>query len=183
MNHPFDISGKQLQTQRLLLRPWKESDLEDFYHYASVDGVGQMAGWLPHKDREESRMILQMFIDEKKTYALEYEGIVIGSLGVEKYKEDKFPEFADKKVRELGFVLAKDYWGKGLMAEAVNAVIRDLFETEGLDLIMCGHYTDNPQSARVQEKCGFKHYRPEKAMTRFGTEKDVLYSVLYRKEF
>ena len=182
MNYPIDISQKQIQTQRLVLRPWKESDLEDFYSYASVDGVGQMAGWLPHKDREESKMILQMFMDGKKTFALEYEGTVIGSLGVEKYKEEKFPEFADKKVRELGFVLAKDYWGKGLMAEAVDAVIRYLFEEEGLDLIMCGHYTDNAQSARVQEKCGFKHYRIEQAETRFGTRKDVWYSVLYRQD-
>ena len=47
MNAPIDISGVTLRTPRLLLRPWQESDLDDFYEYASVDGVGQMAGWLP----------------------------------------------------------------------------------------------------------------------------------------
>ena len=44
MNKQIDITGITLKTQRLILRPWKESDLEDFYEYAKVDGVGQMAG-------------------------------------------------------------------------------------------------------------------------------------------
>ena len=57
MNAEIDISQVTLQTDRLILRSWKESDLEDFYEYAKVDGVGQMAGWLPHKDREESAKI------------------------------------------------------------------------------------------------------------------------------
>ena len=55
MNAEIDVSQVVLKTERLTLRPWKESDLDDFYEYARVDGVGQMAGWLPHKDREESR--------------------------------------------------------------------------------------------------------------------------------
>lgn len=94
MNAPIDISGVTLRTPRLLLRPWQESDLDDFYEYASVDGVGQMAGWLPHKDKAESARILKMFIDEKKTLALEFEGKVIGSIGIERYDEEKLPEMA-----------------------------------------------------------------------------------------
>ena len=93
MNAEIDISQVTLQTDRLILRPWKESDLEDFYEYAKVDGVGQMAGWLPHRDREESAKILQLFIGEKKTFAIEYGEKVIGSLGIELYDEKKFPEF------------------------------------------------------------------------------------------
>ena len=54
MNKPIDITNVVIKTDRLTLRPWKEEDLNDFYEYASVDGVGQMAGWLPHKNREES---------------------------------------------------------------------------------------------------------------------------------
>lgn len=41
MNAPIDISSITLKTPRLTLRPWRQSDLEDFYEYASVDGVGQ----------------------------------------------------------------------------------------------------------------------------------------------
>ena len=44
MNTPIDISNVVLTTERLVLRPWRETDLEDLYEYAKVDGVGQMAG-------------------------------------------------------------------------------------------------------------------------------------------
>ena len=65
MNHPIDITNLVLKTDRLTLRPFRESDLPDFNAYASVDGVGQMAGWLPHKYMEVSRAILDMFMREK----------------------------------------------------------------------------------------------------------------------
>ena len=48
MNATFKINGKVLETQRLILREFKENDLTDFYEYASVDGVGEMAGWSHH---------------------------------------------------------------------------------------------------------------------------------------
>ncbi len=134
MNVPIDISQVTLKTDRLILRPWKLSDIEDFYEYAQVDGVGQMAGWAPHESIEKSRGILERFISEKKVFALEHDGKVIGSLGIERYNEDEFPEFAQLKCREIGYVLSKDYWGRGLMPEAVGEVIRYLFEDLGLTL-------------------------------------------------
>lgn len=94
MNQAIDISGIILNTERLVLRPWKESDLEDLFEYASVDGVGQMAGWPPHKSIEESRKRLDRFISNKKTFALEYQGKVIGSCGLVDYNEKHYPELA-----------------------------------------------------------------------------------------
>ena len=44
MNTPVDISNVTLKTNRMIIRPWRQPDLDDFYEYASVDGVGQMAG-------------------------------------------------------------------------------------------------------------------------------------------
>ena len=178
MNERIDLSRVTLRTQRLVLRPWEWSDLMDFYEYARVDGVGQMAGWLPHQSIEESRMILGMFIEGKKTFAIEYEGKVIGSLGVEEYDEEKLPEYAEKRGRELGFVLAKPYWGRGLMPEAVKEVIRYLLEDVGLDFLVCCHFTDNDQSRRVQEKCGFRHVKQIQSETRYGLVKDAWMSVL-----
>lgn len=173
MNAEIDISAVVLKTERLLLRPWKQADLEDFYAYASVDGVGQMAGWIPHANREESQAILNRFIAGKHTFALEYQGKVIGSLGIQAYNEEQFPEFAGMRCREIGYALAKDFWGRGLMPEAVREVIRYLFETVGLDVIFCGHFLSNRQSQRVQEKCGFRHYAYGAYETHFGTiEKD-----------
>ena len=62
MNTQIDVSDVILKTERLTLRPWRQSDLDDFFEYASVDGVGQMAGWIPHANREESQMIMNKFI-------------------------------------------------------------------------------------------------------------------------
>ena len=92
MNKEIDITDVVLTTNRLTLRPWRESDLTDFYEYARVDGVGQMAGWNPHRDMEESRTILSHFIEGKHVFALEYQGKAIGSHGVEEYKEKNYPE-------------------------------------------------------------------------------------------
>jgi len=180
MNKKIDISETIIKTERLTIRPWNCTDLQDFYEYASVDGVGQMAGWMPHKDIDESKKILQMFIAEKKTFALEYNGKVIGSLGIEEYDEEALPEFAEKNGREIGYVLSKNYWGMGLMPEAVRAVINYLFNDVELDFIVCCHFTDNDQSRRVQEKCGFKHYKLIKSETRYGIVKDSWASVMIR---
>lgn len=140
MNKEIDITGVVLTTNRLTLRPWKESDLNDFYEYARVDGVGQMAGWSPHRNMEESRTILSHFIQGKHVFALEHQGKVIGSLGVEKYNEENYPELAALQGREIGYVLSRDYWGQGLMPEAVQAVIAYLFDTVDLDFLLVGHF-------------------------------------------
>ena len=82
----------------------------------------------------------------------EYNGKVIGSLGIEEYPEKGFKEYTKLRGRELGYVLSKDYWGKGIMPEAVKAVINYLFNELNLDFLTCGYYVFNSQSKRVQEK-------------------------------
>ena len=178
MNVRIDISNVVLKTNRLIIRPWTIEDLDDFYEYAKVDGVGQMAGWYPHKNKEETLMILNMFIDEKKTFAIVYNDKVIGSLGIEEYDEKELPEYQNKKGREIGYVLSKEYWGLGLMPEAVKEVIRYCFEELELDFLACGHFTDNNQSKRVQEKCGFHHHKLVKLETRYGIVKETWISIL-----
>ena len=182
MNVPVAITNVVLKTDRLILRPWRESDLNDFYTYARVDGVGQMAGWLPHKNMEASRVILSHFIEGKKTFALEYQGKVIGSLGVEQYQEVLYPELADLQGRAIGYVLSKDYWGQGLMPEAVKAVIGWLFAEVKLDFIFVGHFDWNNQSRRVIEKCGFRHLTSTSYETRYGTVETTMDYILYHPE-
>ena len=183
MNAEIDITGTVLKTGRLTLRPWRKDDLEDFYAYASVDGVGQMAGWKPHASMEESRSILDRFMEGRKTFALEYQGKVIGSLGIEKYDEAHFPEFSGRKCRMLGFVLSKEFWGQGLMPEAVSEVIRYLFQDVGLDVIFCAHFLSNARSARVQEKCGFRHYSFGSYETKFGTTEEDETNILTKEDW
>lgn len=181
MNAEFQINGLHLETERLILRPFTQADLYDFNEYASVEGVGEMAGWKHHESLEKSQMILHSFIDEDKTFAIVFKetGKVIGSLGVEKYGlEDALTEFYGYKGREIGYVLSKDFWGKGIMPEAVKAVIDYLFNTLKLDFLLCGFYDFNSRSKRVQEKCGFKPYRKLVMDTRMGTKEPAVLNLL-----
>lgn len=181
MNVPIDISNKVFTTERLIIRPWKNEDLEDFYEYARVEGVGEMAGWSTHKDIEESKRILDIFIKGKKTLSLEMDGKVIGSLGIEEY--DNLPELEGLRGRELGYSLSKDYWGRGLMPEAVEKIIEYLFTEVNLDFIACGHWVLNNQSRRVQEKCGFKYFKDYSHITNWGEERKSKKTILYKKDW
>lgn len=181
MNASIDISRIQLRTPRLLLRPWEQRDLQDFFAYASVEGVGPMAGFKPHDSLDVSQSILDHFIREKRTFAIEHEGRVVGSLGIEAYDEDKHPELDALRCRSVGFVLAKSLWGKGLMPEAVQEVIRYLFEQKKLDAILCAHFLWNAQSARVQQKCGFRPYKTGQTTTSMGTVEQEQVNILTRQ--
>ena len=169
MNAPIDVTNIRIETPRLILRPWRESDLHDFYAYASVPGVGEMAGWVHHQSIEESEKILNSFIRHKKTFALELKetGHVIGSLGLEELEPD--PVEGERYGREIGYVLSKAYWGRGLMPEAVQAVIDYYFRVLHLDYLTCGHFLQNAQSQRVIEKCGFTFFSETKYETRYDT--------------
>lgn len=158
MDVEIDISKTVIETDRLILRAWRETDVNDFFEYACVDGVGEMAGWIHHETIEESRMILSNFISEKNVFAIVYKenDKVIGSLGLHESWANNDPIYEDIKLKEIGYVLSKDYWGKGLIPEAVRAVIKFCFDKLELDALTIGHFSTNMQSKRVIEKCGFK---------------------------
>ena len=59
-----------LETERLLLRPWRESDAEDLYRYASDPDVGPIAGWPVHTSIENSREIIRDVLSAEETYAV-----------------------------------------------------------------------------------------------------------------
>jgi len=161
MDIPINITNTNLETERLTLRPWQESDLDDFYAYASVPGVGEMAGWPHHQSIDMSRQILESFIASKEVFAVfhKQDKKVIGSLGVHSSWANDEEEYKHLRAKKIGYVLAKEYWGQGLMPEAVNAVIKYCFTELGLDAITIEHFKSNPQSRRVIEKCGFQYLR------------------------
>ncbi len=181
MNAKFDITGIVLETERLVLREWNIEDLDDFFEYASVPEVGPMAGWPPHENKEKSLEILNRFIEGKRTFAIVYKENhkVIGSLGVEYYgREESLTEFIPYQGRSIGYVLSKDYWGKGLMPEALKVVIDYLFNTLDYDFLLCGHFDFNNRSHRVQEKCGFVPYRKIDFDTKLGKEEQGVLTLL-----
>ncbi len=79
--------------------------------------------------------------------------------------------------------MSKDYWGKGIMTEAVMAIIEYCFSELKMGFLVCGHFIDNEQSKRVQEKCGFKHLKLIKYETRYGIVKDCWLSILENKSY
>lgn len=168
---------KTLETERLILRPWKIEDLDDFYEYAKSPKVGPCAGWEPHKDKEVSLKILQSFIEKEEVRAIVYKenGKVIGSIGIHcDRKRDGI------RGKMIGYVLSETYWGIGLMPEAVREVIRYLFEEEELDIISCYHYPFNIRSKKVIEKCGFKYEGTLRLASRLydgSIYDDVCYSI------
>ena len=180
MNAPIDVTSTRIETERTILRPWRESDLHDLYTYASVSGVGEKAGWNPHQSPEESRRILDSFIRNKKTFAIELKenGKVIGSVGIEPRDSDAgLPH--ERKGREIGYVLSKDFWGRGLMPEAVRAVIDYCFRELRYDYLTCGHFNHNDRSRRVVEKCGFHFLKDVVISTARGVDEPGKLYVLY----
>ena len=157
MDITVDISPVVLETDRLILRGWQERDIDDFFEYASVDGVGEMAGWRHHDTMETTHKILQAFISEKNVFAVVYKETekVSGSVGLHESWTNGDERFQNLKVKEIGYVLSREYWGRGLMPEAVRAVMAFCFDRCGLEALTCGHFETNLQSKRVIEKCGF----------------------------
>lgn len=175
-----DVTKIHIESQRLILRPFAAQDLADLNEYASVPGVGEMAGWAAHRSMDESQKVLDMFIREKKMLALELKenGKVIGSLGLERCAHRPTWKFW-KKGWEVGYSLSKDYWGRGLMPEAVKALMEYCFDSLGCDYLTCSHFAYNTQSRRVAEKCGFRFWKESTFDTRFGTREQTRCYVCY----
>lgn len=142
-----------LETPRLLLRPFREDDVQAVYDYSAEPEVGLNAGWKPHESLTESQDILHlMFLDQPTVWAVERreDGCLMGSIGL---IGDGARQYGSAK--SLGYALGTAYWGRGYMTEAVRAVTRFGFEKMLLDLISATCYPDNLRSRRVLEKCGF----------------------------
>ena len=157
MRAKIDISNTEIRTERLLMRPWVEADLTDLFSYASIPGVGEMAGGHYHKALGDSKKFLDKYIEDKICFALYHldDQKVIGSLELHGSWAEDDPRFAHLAVTELGTIIAQPYWGQGLGVEVAHAALHYCFDTLGLDAIACCHFVDNHQSRRVIEKCGF----------------------------
>lgn len=146
-----------LETERLFFRRWEESDAEILYQEASNPEVGPPAGWQPHKSVEESLEIIRSVLNGPEAYAIcrKEDGMPIGS--IELRLKDK-TDLTDKDDEcELGYWLARPFWGQGIMPEAAAEMLRHAFEDLGMTKVWCGYYDGNTKSQRVQEKCGFTY--------------------------
>ena len=147
-----------LETERLLLRPWEESDAEELYKYASDPAVGPIAGWAVHTSIENSCEIIRGVLSAPETYAvvLKETALPVGSIGlmIGKASNIGLPDAEG----EVGYWIGVPYWGRGLIPEAVREIMRYAFEDVRLEKLWCGYFDGNLKSARVQEKCGFRYH-------------------------
>ena len=143
-----------LETKRLILRPWREEDAEALFTYASDPDVGPPAGWPPHTSVENSRQIIATVLSQKQTYAVCLKGgKPIGSIGLHLNGVTNMTNRDDEC--ELGYWIAKPFWGQGLIPEAARELLRYAFEELGMRAVWCGYYEGNEKSRKVQQKLGF----------------------------
>lgn len=146
-----------LETKRLLLRPWRETDAEELFRYAQDPQIGPMCGWEAHRSVEESAELLRTVLAEPETYAvvLKSTDLPVGSLSL---RIGKSRVAQSEQEGEIGYWLGVPYWGQGLIPEAVEELLRYGFEERQLEVIWCSAFEGNEKSRRVQEKCGFRYH-------------------------
>ena len=146
-----------LETERLILRRWEESDAENLYQYAKDPDVGPIAGWPPHQSVEESLDVIRNVFNGPEAYAicLKKDNKAIGAIELKLNGHTDMTERDDEC--ELGYWLGKPFWGQGIVPEAAREMLRHAFEDLGMRAVWCGYYEGNTKSRRVQEKLGFVH--------------------------
>ena len=143
-----------LETARLTLRTPEIDDAEDIFEYAKKPNVTRYLTWEPHKSMSDTLEYINMVSNKiKKDEAGEWgiqlkeTGKIIGSIGFVLYDQNS-------SCGELGYVIAEEYWGQGIMTEAISRVIQFAFENMGLQRVEAVHYPENPASGRAMQKAG-----------------------------
>lgn len=173
-----------IETDRLILRSWKEDDYLDFHEFASDDKVAEISGGRVVADMEESKnsIITYILYDQSYAIVLKSENKVIGSIGLDDVAPDN--ELKDLNQRYIGYTINSNYWGNGYATEAVNFLMNYLFKELHLDLIWSSHYDFNIKSKRVIEKSGLNYrFSREKTLKSLGnnTVNELFYN-LYKND-
>ncbi len=147
-----------METERLILRKWEETDAEGLFEYAKDPDVGPIAGWLPHRSVAESLNVIRTVLNGAECYAIceKENGKAIGSIELMLNGHTDMTERDDEC--ELGYWLEKPFCGRGYVPEAARELLRHGFEDLGMNTIWCGYYDGNQKSKRVQEKLGFVYH-------------------------
>lgn len=175
-----------LQTERLVLRPLTEADIDDVFAYCSDPAIGPDAGWAPHRTREDARFFVEEIASAPHVFGIfeRFEGGAcgpcIGSIGL-----IRDPQRRNVDCLMLGYALAKRAWGRGYVTEAAREMIRYGFDELGLLLVSCTCYPFNDRSRRVIEKCGFLREGVLHAAepSHDGTLQDLLLYCLAREDW
>lgn len=157
-----------MESERLLLRPWQESDVETLLKYASDSEVGPRAGWPPHKSVEESREIIRTDFSSKRMWEVIWKETkeAIGCVGYLPASSSNLKIAEDHA--EVGYWIARPYWGKGICTEALQMVIDYCFDEKGFTTLWGDYFPSNPASGRVDGKKRICGYRRGNALSQSG---------------
>ena len=143
-----------IETQRLILRPFKMRDCQDVYLYSSDCEVARYVLWDAHRSLSDTRnylrYMLRLYHDGQPcswAIVLKETGKVIGSIGY--MWLDSVNDSA-----EVGYSISRTWWNHGLTTEALEYVLREGFTALRLNRIEAQHDLRNPASGRVMQKCG-----------------------------
>lgn len=145
-----------METERLMLRHWRETDAADLYRYASDRRVSELALWPCHTSVEMSREVIrQFFIPNTDSFAmvLKQTGEVIGCIGLVPLGEEHFR--TRHQEREVGYWVGYPHWGNGYAAEALRSLSSYCKVALGLQSLLLTTDARNVRSQRVAQKCGF----------------------------
>lgn len=144
-----------METDRIILRHWRDDDDEVLFKWASDPDVGPRAGWPPHKSVEESREVIRTVFNNDSNWAivLKATGEVIGAIGYGPSCECELPARENEPL--CGYWIAKPYWNQGICTEALKLMLDHICKTTDIKSLISGHFVDNPASGKVMEKCGF----------------------------
>lgn len=174
-----------LQTQRLILRRFREEDAPVmFRNWASDPRVTKFLTWPTHSGADASLNFIRFLMSgyaKEDSYEwgieLKQTGEVIGSIGAVELNE------VTESVT-IGYCIGYDWWGKGIMAEALRRVIAFFFEEVGAACVNAEHDCRNPNSGKVMRKAGMKRegIRRREKTNNQGVCDCVWYSLL-REEY
>ena len=143
-----------IQLETCLIRPWRPGDEKSLVAHANNFNV-----WRNVRDRfphpytmEDARDWIRMASGESSqaNFAIVVDGEAAGGIGLV-LKDDIY-----RCTAEIGYWLGEEYWGRGIVTEAVRAVTQWAFETFNLSRIYAGVLEWNPASMRVLEKAGYQ---------------------------
>lgn len=173
------------ETERVILRPWEETDAESLFQYARDPEVGPIAGWPVHTSVENSLEIIRGVLSAEGTFAvvLKETGAAVGSIGLIPPSQSHTQALPTEM--EVGYWIGKPYWGQGLIPEAVRRLQKYAFDALGCTALWCGYYDGNQKSARVQEKCGFRYHHTvkDKPCPLMGDVRTEHYSYLTKEQW
>ena len=152
----------KIESRRLVLRNFKEEDINDYFTIVSQKNVGPRCGWEPCTDKNVAMEMLMKDTAKEYKFAIELKDSneVIGCVEIlDLVNLDKYPfvkESDMKDVKEVGFFINEYYWNKGYMTEALDVILATCFEVLGYRAVVASYYEPNVASGKVQSKCGMK---------------------------